>query len=97
MDLGASVWLGFYQPDTAIALIKANTAKATKLNPIANRFFFLAFNNRKNPIAITIVKMIINGSNPENVLVLAFAASAAINIERPPLSYLVRLPVLLLC
>jgi hypothetical protein len=74
-----------YQPETAITLMRAKTANATKLNPIANLFFFLALNNRRNPIAITIVKMITKGSKPENVLVFAAAAAAAYNIERPPL------------
>jgi hypothetical protein len=59
--------------------MKANTANATKLNPIANKFYFLALNRRKNPIAITIVKMITKGSKPENELVFA-AASAENNI-----------------
>jgi hypothetical protein len=74
----------YYQPETAITLMKAKTANATKLNPIANLFFFLALNNLRNPIAITIVKIITKGSKNEKELAFA-AASAAYNIERPPL------------
>jgi hypothetical protein len=85
-----------YQPDTATTLIKAKTAKATKLNPIANLFFFLALNNRMNPIKITIVKMITKGSKLENVLALV-AASSANNIERPPLRISYHCPFYFLC